>query len=40
MSKSIILTFLIAAFITLLSRLKHIIENPDEISRYENGEIN
>lgn len=40
MSKSIILTFLIAAFITLLSRLKHIIENPDEISRHENGEIN
>ena len=40
MSKSIILTFLIAAFITLLSRLKHMIENPQEISRHDNGEIN
>lgn len=40
MSKSIILAFLIAAFITLLSRLKHMIDNPDEILRHENGEIN
>lgn len=39
MSKGIILTFLIAAFITLLSRLKHIIENPTEISRDETGNI-
>lgn len=40
MSKSIILAFLIAAFITLLSRLKHMIENPHEISRHDDGKIN
>lgn len=39
MSKGLILTFLIAAFITLLSRLKHMIENPDDIARDSEGKI-
>lgn len=39
MSKGIILAFLIAAFITLLSRLKHMIENPDDIARDDEGNI-
>lgn len=41
MAKSLILAFITAAFITLLSRLKYyMIENPHEVKRHDNGEIN
>lgn len=38
-NKSMVLTFIIAAFITLLSRLKHMIENPDIVARDADGKI-
>lgn len=38
--KEIILTFLIATFITLLSRFKHLIDNPHDVVRHEDGKIN
>lgn len=36
----ILITFLIATFITLLSRFKRLIDNPTEVVRHEDGRIN
>lgn len=37
--KELILLFLIATFITLLSRLKHLIDNPKDIIKHDDGKI-
>lgn len=39
MNKEILITFMIAAFITLLSRLKRIVDKPDDIVRTVDGKI-
>lgn len=38
-NKSLVLAFVIAAFITLLSRLKHMIEHPQDVAKDENGKV-
>lgn len=40
MIREILIAFSVAAFITLLARLKHLIKYPKDVERHENGKIN